>query len=397
MSLWVVNHLSLPWLVAFLVVGTTLASMGGCLLVRRLFPSLADGDHSEVAGVVMGIFGAIYGIVLAFVIVALWENYQSADALASTESTSLAAMARAVRAFPPEIEFHLRESIQGYVRSVVEDEWVTMKTGEKSPRTAASIDNLYASLQAYEPQSPSESAFYDQAVAALTDVTSTRRARIQQSGETLPTLFQVLVVGGAVIVIGLTYFLDVPSRRIHLLFVGTVSSLVGFSLLLAMLMDHPFAGAMAVGTGPYKEEALKQFWAVTEGVGLEHREAANLTADEMVGVWNAEDFGVVVFHNEGGVIRASYRYDDGTITGSLVDGLFVGWWCEAPDRTPPKQGGDVEFRLVETPNGPMLDGRWRYGTEEDFKESWDLLRVELPEPADLTERFTDPTAFCAHP
>ena len=397
MSLWVVNHLSLWALVAFLVVGTMVIAMGGCVVIRRLFPSLADGDHNEVAGVVLGIFGAIYGIVLAFVIVVLWESYQTADGLTSTESAGLAEMARAVRAFPPETEFLLREAIQGYVRSVVEDEWVTMKTGNKSPRTAASIDNLYAALQSYEPQSPTETAFYAQAVAALTDVTSTRRARMQQSAESLPGLFQVLVVGGAIMVIGLTYLLDVPSQRIHLVFVGTVAALVGFSLLLALVMDHPFAGALAVGNEPYKEEALKQFWAVTEGVGLENLEAKEVTAADMVGVWNAEDFGVVVFRNDDGGLRASYRYDDGTITGAIVDGLFVGWWCEAPSRTAPQQGGDVEFRLVETPNGGMLDGRWRYGTEEEYKESWDLLRVDLPEPADLTARFTSPTAFCAHP
>ena len=372
-------------------------SMAGCVIIRKVFPSLADGDHNEVAGRGARHLRRHLRHRAGLRDRCLWEGYQTANSLAATESSSLAEMARAVRAFPPDTEFRLREAIQGYVRSVVEDEWVTMKTGQKSPRTAASIDNLYASLQSYEPQSPSESAFYDEAVAALTDVTSTRRARMQQSAESLPSLFQVLVVGGAFMVICLTYLLDVPSLRIHLMFVGTVSALVGFSLLLAMLMDHPFAGAMAIGNEPYKEEALKQFWAVTEGVGLENLEAKELTADDMVGVWNAEDFGVVVIRKEVGGLRASYRYDDGTIVGSVVDGLFVGWWCEAPERTPPQQGGDVEFRMVETPNGRMLDGRWRYGTDEAYKESWDLLRVDLPEPADLTTRFSNPTAFCTHP
>ncbi len=397
MSSWLVNHLSLWSLVALFVGGLMAAAMAGCLVIRRLFPSLADGDHNDVAGVVLGIFGAIYGIVLAFVIVVLWEGYQTSDSLASTESTALAQMARSVRAFPPDTEFLLREAIQGYVRAVVEDEWETQKEGRKSPRAAASIDNVYAALQAYEPQSPSEVAFYDEAVSALTEVTSTRRARLQQSSETLPGLFQVLVVGGAFMVIGLTYLLDVRSQSIHLMFVGTVAALVGFSLLLTLVMDHPFAGSMAIDTQPYKEEALKQFWAVTEGLALEKEEARPLTAEDMVGVWNAEDFGVVVFRKVGAQVIASYRYDEGTITGSVEDGLFVGWWCEAPARQPPQQGGDVEFRMVDTPQGVMLDGKWRYGTEEAFKESWDMLQVSLPEPADLVLRFDDPTAFCTHP
>ena len=398
MSLWLINHVPLPVLIALFVGGGTVVAIAGCVQLRRKFPALADGDHREVAGVVIGIFGAIYGIVLAFVIVALWEGYQASHALASTEATQLSQMVRATRAFPPEAEFTIRESIQEYVHAVVDDEWAAMSQGQKSPRAAAALDNLYSVLQAYEPELASESAFYDQAVSALNDVTSTRRARLESSSQALPGLFQALVFGGALIVIGMTYLLDVRSQALHLMFVGAVAGLVGFNLLLVVVMDHPFAGRLGIGTSPYKEEAMAQFWAVTdESLALKDREYVVMTADDMVGVWNSEDFGVVVFRRIDGQIRGSYRYDGGTIVGTVAEGVFTGWWCEAPARQPPQQAGDVEFRLADTPDGRLLDGRWRYGTDEAYKESWDSRRVEVPEPADLAARFTDSPSFCPHP
>jgi hypothetical protein len=396
-SLWLTNHLAVWALLLVFVPGVTGLAILGCIRIRRRFPSLADGDHRDVAGVVIGIFGAIYGIVLAFVIVALWEGFQTSHALASTESTELAQMVRAIRAFPPEAEFTVREAIQEYVHAVVEDEWKAMAQGHKSARATAGLDNLYSVLQAYEPELASESAFYDQAVSALNEVTSTRRARLEASSQRLPGLFLALVLGGAVIVIGMTYLLDVRSEAIHLMFVGAVAGLVGFNLLLVVVMDHPFSGQLAIGNAPFKEEAMAQFWAVKGGEALTDRTYLVMTPEDMVGVWNSEDFGVVVFRVVDGQVRGSYRYDGGTIVGNVNEGVFVGWWCEAPARLAPQQAGDVEFRLADTAGGRLLDGRWRYGTTEPYKESWDSRRVDVPEPADLATRFGDSPSFCNHP
>jgi len=386
-------------LVLGFVGGTSGLAIAGCIAIRRRYPALADGDHREVAGVVVGIFGGIYGIVLAFVIVVLWEGFQESHALASTEPTELSQMVRATRAFPPEAEFGMREAIQAYVHAVVNDEWEMMSRGKKSPAASAGLDNMYAALQAYEPSSASESSFYDEAVSALTAVTSTRRARLEASSQTLPGLFQALVVGGAVVVVVMTYLLDVRSQALHLTFVGAVSALVGFNLLLVVVLSHPFAGELAIGSGPFKEEAMAQFWAVTEtgGKPLVVDSYLRMTDADMVGVWNSEDFGVVVFREVDGEMRASYRYDSGTVSGTISDDVFTGWWCEAPDRLPPQQAGDVEFRLAEVDGVRVLDGRWRYGWAEGYKESWDMRSVDGPEPADLAVRFEDATAFCRHP
>ncbi len=399
MSSWLVGHLSIWLLILGFVGGTSGLAIAGCIAVRRRYPALADGDHREVAGVVIGIFGGIYGIVLAFVIVILWEGFQASHSLASTEPTELSQMVRATRAFPPDAEFAVREAMQAYVHAVVDDEWEKMSRGEKSPAAAAGLDNMYAALQAYEPVSASESAFYEEAVTALSSVTSTRRARLEASSESLPGLFQALVVGGAVVVVAMTYLLDVRSQALHLTFVGSVSALVGFNLLLIVVLSHPFAGDLAIGNGPFKEEALAQFWAVTDDAGkpLDVDNYLEMTNADLVGVWNSEDFGVVVFREVDGEIRASYRYDTGTVSGTVTDDVFTGWWCEAPDRRPPQQAGDVEFRLAEVAGSRVLDGRWRYGLTENYKESWDMRPVVGPEPEDLAARFADTSSFCPHP
>jgi hypothetical protein len=47
-------------------------------VVRRVLPGLAETGENDVAGVFLGVLAAIYGIVLAFVIVTLFEDFRKA-------------------------------------------------------------------------------------------------------------------------------------------------------------------------------------------------------------------------------------------------------------------------------------------------------------------------------
>jgi hypothetical protein len=126
-----------------------------------------------------------------------------------------------------------------------------------------------------------------------------------------------------------------------------------------------------------------------------------LTPADLVGVWNSDSsFGVIVFREVDGEIRAAYRNNNGTVVGRIdEDGVFRGWWCQGPSRTPPGDAGEVGWRLLKAPDGQTdtLDGRWRYGAEEALRGGWDLSRIGGPEPADLAPQFGDPSTFCRHP
>ncbi|MFD0526944.1 hypothetical protein ACFQ1I_06205 [Kitasatospora arboriphila] len=86
----------------------------------------------------------------------------------------------------------------------------------------------------------------------------------------MPGLLQILVYGGAVVILPLTFLYGIRSRRIQLLFVGSVAALIGFSLLLVLVLDRPFAGELSVSPSPFKEGALTRFWdgPATSGPGV---------------------------------------------------------------------------------------------------------------------------------
>ncbi|MEU2632410.1 hypothetical protein [Kitasatospora sp. NPDC007106] len=261
MELWLLNHFSALTLTLVIVGGFVLLAVAGSILTCRRYPALARGDHNEMVGVVLGMFGAIYGIILAFVIVNLWTQLETASTVVATEATSASKIVRDVGAFPAEPRAAVNAAVRDYVHAVVEETWPRMKAGTADYLVAgARVEAVYTALRAYEPQSAVEQAYYEQAVASLDDVVTQRRARIDQSNQELPILLKVLVLGGALVMLPLTFLYGSRSRRIRLVFVGAVAALIGFSLLLVVVLDRPFAGDLSVSPAPFKESALAQFW-----------------------------------------------------------------------------------------------------------------------------------------
>ncbi|MEX0173291.1 hypothetical protein [Streptomyces sp. LMG1-1-1.1] len=261
MSLWLLNHFSTFTLTVVTVGGTVALAVAGSVLTRRKYPSLADGEHNDMVGVTLGMFGAIYGIILAFVIVTLWTQLESTQTVVATEATDAALIARDAAAFPTPVRDRLDVALGGYVHGVVENQWPMMREGAPDyDATAGNLQAVFDVLQSYEPKTPREEVFYEEAVSHLNDVAAQRRARLTMAEQQLPPLLQILAFGGALVLIPLTFLYGMRRRRIQVLFVASVAGLIGFSLLLVLVLDRPFAGDLSVSPAPYRQGALARYW-----------------------------------------------------------------------------------------------------------------------------------------
>ncbi|MFI8939281.1 DUF4239 domain-containing protein [Streptomyces syringium] len=171
MELWLLNNLSTLSTATVLVGGLVVLTLVGNVLIHRRFPSSAEGEHNDMVGVVLGMFGAIYGIILAFVVVTLWTQLQAADAVVATEASDLAQIMRNVRGLPPEQRHRIEAAVGDYAHTVVEVQWPLMREGRADyAASQTQIDKIYTVLQAYEPVTERQKAFYGQIIERLNDL-----------------------------------------------------------------------------------------------------------------------------------------------------------------------------------------------------------------------------------
>ncbi len=249
------------WLLLILVVGALVALV--LLLVwsiRRLVPAVADGFDAEVSSQMLGVVAALFGLLLAFIIVIAYENYTDAQSNVTGEADALAAIVRDSDAFPPPERGRVRASIGTYVRAVVDDEWPRMREGDDSARAWTAVDGIFGTLQGIEPKSPAAVAFYDDSVRQLNVALDARRNRLDDAGGGLPWVIGALLFVGSLVIVGYAVLIGSRSYSFHAIGAGSIAVIIGMSLVVLVALIDPFSGDLAIDPGPFRSGGLAQFF-----------------------------------------------------------------------------------------------------------------------------------------
>ncbi len=249
------------WLLLIVVVG---ALVGLVLLlvwsIRRLVPAVAEGFDAEVSSQMLGVVAALFGLLLAFIIVIAYENYADAQSNVTGEADALAAIVRDSGAFQPTERDRVRASIGAYVRTVVDEEWPRMREGNDSAQAWADVNAIFAVLQRVEPKSPSAVAFYDDSVRQLNVALDARRNRLDDAGGGLPWVIGALLFVGSLVIVGYAILIGSRSFWFHAIGAGAIALIIGMSLVVLVALIYPFSGDLAIDPGPFQNGSLAEFF-----------------------------------------------------------------------------------------------------------------------------------------
>src|SRR5918997_7156276 len=124
-------------IIALVALAAALASVAGLVLMRRLVPTPRLADHTEVTGALYGILGAMYSVLLAFVVIAAWDDYRDAHAAVVNEATTVRNLARITSGWPAADRSPVEAALTAYARQVVQVEWPAMAQGDLGPATSS--------------------------------------------------------------------------------------------------------------------------------------------------------------------------------------------------------------------------------------------------------------------
>ncbi|HEX3688024.1 MAG TPA: DUF4239 domain-containing protein [Gaiellaceae bacterium] len=250
------------WLLLIVVVAAIAGVVVALVwLIRRRVPPVREGFDAEVSSQLLGVVAALFGLLLAFIVVIAYQNYGDTQSNVSNEADALAAIVRDSDAFPQPDGARVRTAVGVYVRAVVTDEWPRMHQGKDSARAAAAVAGMYRAIQGVDPKSARATAFYDDAVQQLSSVLAGRRDRLDNARGGLPWVIGVLLLVGSIIIVGYTVLVGSRSFWFHAIGSGAVAIVLGLSLVVLLDLTYPFSGDLSVGTAPFRNGVLAQFFA----------------------------------------------------------------------------------------------------------------------------------------
>jgi hypothetical protein len=229
-------------------------------LVRRTVPATREGFHAEISAPMLGVVAALFGLLLAFVIIIAYENFLETSADVSREADSLASLVRDSAAFAEPEGDRVRDAVGNYVRAVVDEEWERMHDGSDSPRSLSALDGVFAALQSVEPRSPGATGFFDDSVRQLNDALKARRDRLEAARGGLPFEMAALILFSSFVIVGYAVLVGSPNFWFHVLGPAAIAIVVAFSLLVLLDLSYPLSGDVTIDPEPFQSGVLAQFF-----------------------------------------------------------------------------------------------------------------------------------------
>ncbi|MGA8571496.1 MAG: hypothetical protein ACLP7A_14195 [Desulfobaccales bacterium] len=210
-------------------------------------------SHNDIAGFIFTTVGTIYAVLLAFITVIAWEQYNAASENAAKEATTALAMYPNLSVYPDQEQAgKVAQDLLAYIHAVTEDEFPKMAKMERSQTTAQAIDLLWANTIRLKPENFQEQTLFSEIVKDMNNIAQLRAERLGSAFEPkLIGIMRHMLVFGAIITLALAIFFGAESFWWHTTMTTLLAILIASILFVILELAHPFTSGLAIQPGGY--------------------------------------------------------------------------------------------------------------------------------------------------
>jgi hypothetical protein len=237
------------------VAGVMFVSVLLFLILRRTIDFRRLEKHNDVAGFIYAVIGVIYGVLIAFVVIVVWEHHNAAEQAVQNEANSVIQIYRDADAFPDPFRGALRNDLRNYALGAAAYEIQNGRGGRGSDQVKLALDSLWHTYSEFVPQDDNDRVWYAEILTRLNALAQDRELRITSVRHHLPTILWVVLGIGGAITIGFAYLFGTANTAAHVLMIAGLSLTVSLSTLLVWSLSHPYSGLGRVDMSPMHRAA----------------------------------------------------------------------------------------------------------------------------------------------
>lgn len=228
------------------VCGACGLACGLLALVRSRISRNEQITHNDVAGPILTLIGTVLAVMMSFMVVGVWQEFDNAAQTAQQEASALSDLHHLADAYPPALRNKVQSEVDRYINLVVYDEWPLMRHGGESRPAHDLAYELAATLNGWRPSSVADQSLQARGADLVSTFLDKRRDRILANNQGIPiVLWAAMLFTGFVTVVFSFYFrVDRPHAQYLMVIAETAVIAIIFTLIAEL--DYPFRGDIAI-------------------------------------------------------------------------------------------------------------------------------------------------------
>lgn len=228
------------FVVACFLVPTLIGSAYLQPVIARLLHG--EKDPNTPVGLLLNAFTLYYGVLLALLSIAVFENYNKAQDTIAREAAGVVALYRNLTGYPEPVRASLIDALRRYLDEETGPGWREQRRNRASAPGVLLVDDINRQLLAFRPdRQVGEDILHQETLRSFAEFVDRRRARIQAGGTSVPPIIWTIVLIGAILNVLVLWLFDL-GRTTHLVLGGVLTVFIGLVIYMVAMLDQPFRG-----------------------------------------------------------------------------------------------------------------------------------------------------------
>jgi amino acid transporter len=235
------------------VIGAAAVGAASGYLVRRFGGKEGREGNNGAAGQVFTIVGGLHAVLMAFVLISLFDSVTVAREGTHQEADSLVAATWAADSLPESTRIQVHDVSRAYAVTVAEQEWPSMREGRAVADTGwAQLDQLRQIVARSVPADDWQAARKADASDQLWQVYQARQVRLAEAGSSgVDQVVWFALILGSLISVLLANLFGGTRLVAHLILVSTLAGTITLLLFAIYELQNPFSGGANIGPDAY--------------------------------------------------------------------------------------------------------------------------------------------------
>jgi hypothetical protein len=242
-----------PWLL-FILINIIFIGISVFLLhvIRGVVQYQLCKGHNDVVASIFNKAGTVFGIVLAFVVVILWQDYNKSMDRALKEGIEALELYQDLNAYPDKGQIsRASKSLLNFADLVVKDEYPAMAKMKISPATEQAMTQMRNEILHINPKTLQEQILYNKILRTFENLSRLRQERLADMESSLPGIVWGALIVGAFITIMFSICLGAEKLWLHSLLLSMLAIILATVFYLIIELDYPFVGKLSAKPTSY--------------------------------------------------------------------------------------------------------------------------------------------------